>query len=90
MSPAKLKIIGHGEVYDAVEVNYNFYYVDLHRQMLRRGIPYREPVSHPQKSVTAMRLLSAITDNAIRAGVSHNLYKVYVCIMCICGRRSNK
>lgn len=51
--------------------------------MLRKGVLYREPVSHPQKSVTAMRLLSAITDNGIRAGVSHNLYKVclhYVCL----------
>ena len=53
--------------------------LDLQRQLIRRGMPYKEPLNNPQKTVTAMRLLSAITDNQIRALVSHNLYKVVKC-----------
>lgn len=51
--------------------------IDLQRQMLRYGVPYREPLAHPQKTVTAMRLLSAITNQATRVKVSHNLYQVH-------------
>lgn len=50
--------------------------LDLRQQMLRRSVPYKEPVFHPQKTVAAMRLLCAISDHATRVGVSHNLYKV--------------
>lgn len=52
---------------------------DLHRQMYRHGTPYREPSSHPQKTVTAMRLLAGIPDNDIRAALSHTLYRAYWC-----------
>ena len=50
--------------------------LDMHRQMHRLGVPHNEPVNHPQKTVNAMRLLAAITDNSLRASVSHALYKV--------------
>ena len=50
--------------------------LDLHRQMVRQGVAYREPQFHPQRTVDAMRMLSAITDNTTRASVSHNLYRV--------------
>ena len=50
--------------------------IDMHRQMHRLGVPHNEPVNHPQKTVNAMRLLAAITDNSLRASVSHALYKV--------------
>ena len=49
----------------------------MRRQILRRNVPYRDPVSHPQKTVTAMRLLAAISDHAVRVGVTHSLYKAY-------------
>ena len=48
----------------------------MHRQMHRLGVPHNEPVNHPQMTVNAMRLLAAITDNSLRASVSHALYKV--------------
>ena len=54
----------------------NITVIDLQRQMIRRGTPYKEPFYNPQKTVTAMRLLSAIPDNKTRALVSHSLYKV--------------
>ena len=44
--------------------------------MHRLGIPYNEPINHPQKTVNAMRLLAAIADNSLRVLVSHALYKV--------------
>lgn len=50
--------------------------------MHRLGVPYNEPISHPQKTVNAMRLLAAITDNSLRVLVSHALYKVE-CSQCV-------
>jgi len=77
MLPAKLKLMGQGKViYDRTKVTSLLYILDLHRQMTRRGVPYREPQSHPQKTVQAMRLLSAISDHDTRVGVSRNLYQV--------------
>jgi hypothetical protein len=52
--------------------------LDLHRQAARRGVMFKDPVSHPQKTVSAMRLLSAISDHTTRVKVTHNLYRVSV------------
>ena len=52
------------------------FHLDLFRQMKRTGAPYKEPDNHPQRTVTAMRLLAAIPDNSLRASVSHSLYRV--------------
>lgn len=54
----------------------NFLLSDLHRQLVRRGVPYRAPHHHPQKTVNAMRMLSAISDHSTRVSVSHRLYQV--------------
>ena len=76
-------------VYPALFVSLS---ADLHRQMHRLGVAYHEPVNHPQKTVDAMRLLAAITDNSLRASVSHALYKVrctcitYCIVDIFCGR----
>lgn len=51
---------------------------DLHRQMARYGVSYKEPLIHPQKTVTAMRLLSAIQDDTVRVSISHALYQVSI------------
>lgn len=61
MSPSKLRITG----------------ADLHRQMSRRAVPYREPVSHPQKTVYAMRILAGIDSHKLRVSASHALFKAY-------------
>lgn len=51
---------------------------DLLRQLKRRNVPYRTLEVPIKKTLTAMRLLAAIPDNSIRAGLSHALYRVIV------------
>ena len=50
----------------------------MYRQRQRLQVPYNEPVNHKQKTVDAMRMLAAITDDSLRELVSHALYKVYI------------
>lgn len=49
---------------------------DLVRQLRRRGVPYQTLDIPVKKTVTAMRLLAAISDNKARANLSTALYRV--------------
>ncbi|XP_064398309.1 uncharacterized protein LOC135344945 [Halichondria panicea] len=53
------------------------YSQDLLRQLKRRNVPYRTLEVPIKKTLTAMRLLAAIPDNSIRAGLSHALYRAH-------------
>lgn len=55
------------------------YTQDLVRQLRRRRVPYRTLDVPVQKTVTAMRLLAAISDNDLRAGLSRALYQAHWC-----------
>jgi len=46
------------------------------RQFHRFGVPFHWPKSHPQKSLTAMRLLTSVDDNN-RPKLSHAFFKAY-------------
>jgi hypothetical protein len=83
MSPARLKMSVLGKyilklqhTYQDVHTTTEIPPPDLHRQMHRLGVPYNEPIGHPQRTVNAMRLLAAIADDSLRVLVSHALYKV--------------
>ena len=65
-----------GVVYET-EMNIVLAFSDLHRQLQRLSVPYSEPVNHPQKTVNAMRMLAAISNDSTRELVSHALYKVW-------------
>ncbi len=52
------------------------------RQMKRRNVPYRTLEVPVKKTLTAMRMLAAIPDNSVRAGVSHALYRVCYIFVC--------
>lgn len=49
---------------------------DLIRQAAWRGVPLRVPASHPQRTVSAMRLLVG-SPPAARPGLTHALYRAY-------------
>ena len=51
---------------------------DLHRQMSRHSVPYRDPALNPQRTVYAMRMLAGIHDDRTRISLSHALYRVSI------------